>query len=268
MTSPLQGEDRRFDSAPAHQSYKRRKALGQNFLVNEKIAQRIVDAAEITDDEDILEIGPGRGILTERLARMGKSLTAVEKDKWLYTVMKQRLRGENIKIIEGDIMKVDTPNIDVIVSNIPYSISSPLLFRLFESKWDRAIIMFQEEFANRLIATHGTKQYGRLTVMASMHVKCKKLFRVSRNMFLPQPKVHSVVVELKREIPDYGVKDLEVFDKVVRAIFTHRRKTLKNALKTGFENLEIEKLPFMDLRGEVLKPKEIAHLANKIVKLK
>ena len=268
MTSPLQGEDRRFDSAPAHQSYKRRKALGQNFLVDERIAQRIVDAAEITDEEDILEIGPGRGILTERLARIGKSLTAVEKDKWLYTVIKQRLRGENIKIIEGDIMEVDIPNIDVIVSNIPYSISSPLLFRLFESEWDRAIIMFQEEFANRLIATHGTKQYGRLTVMASMYVKCKKLFRVSRNMFLPQPKVHSVVVELKREIPDYGVKDLEVFDKVVRAIFTHRRKTLKNALKTSFENLEIEKLPFMDLRGEVLKPEEIAHLANEIIKLK
>ena len=92
MTSPLQGEDRRFDSAPAHQSYKRRKALGQNFLVDEKIAQRIVDAAEITDDEDILEIGPGRGILTERLARMGKSLTAVEKDKWLY----QRLVPRNL----------------------------------------------------------------------------------------------------------------------------------------------------------------------------
>ena len=267
MTSPLQGEDRRFDSAPAHQSYKRRKALGQNFLVDEKIAQRIVDAAEITDEEDILEIGPGRGILTERLAKMGKSLLAVEKDKWLFTVLKQKLSRDNIKIIEEDIMRVDIPDIDVIVSNIPYSISSPLLFRLFETKWDRAVIMFQEEFANRLTAKHGTKQYGRLTVMTSMHVKCKKLFRVSRNMFLPQPKVHSVVVELKREKPDYEVTNHEIFDKVVRAIFTHRRKTLKNALKTNFENVEFGEFPFMDLRGEVLKPKEIAMLANKISEL-
>ena len=267
MTSPLQGEDRRFDSAPAHQSYKRRKALGQNFLVDEKIAQRIVDAAEIKDDEDILEIGPGRGILTERLAQMGKSLVAVEKDKWLFTVLNQKLRRENVEIIEGDIMKVDIPDIDVIVSNIPYSISSPLLFHLFETKWDRAVIMFQEEFANRLTAKHGTKQYGRLTVMASVHVKCKKLFRVSRNMFLPQPRVHSVVVELKREAPNYEVKDVKIFDEVVRAIFTHRRKTLKNALKTRFENLELDKLPFMELRGEVLSPEEIANLANEITKL-
>ena len=267
MTSPLQGEDRRFDSAPAHQSYKRRKALGQNFLVDEKIAQRIVDAAEIKDDEDILEIGPGRGILTERLAQMGKSLVAVEKDKWLFTVLNQKLRRENVEIIEGDIMKVDIPNIDVIVSNIPYSISSPLLFHLFETKWDRAIIMFQEEFANRLVAKHGNKQYGRLTVMASLHVKCKKLFKVSRNMFLPQPRVHSVVVELKRETPDYEVMNYEIFDKVVRAIFTHRRKTMKNALKIQFKNLDLDKLPFMDLRGEVLKPKEIAMLANKISEL-
>ena len=127
--------------------------------------------------------------------------------------------------------------------------------------------MFQEEFANRLIAKHGTKQYGRLTVMTSMHVKCKKLFRVSKNMFLPQPKVHSVVVELKRETPNYEVTNHEIFDKVVRAIFTHRRKTLKNALKTNFKEINLEELPFMELRGEVLKPKEIAMLANKISEL-
>lgn len=267
MTSPLQGEDRRFESAPAHQSYKRRKALGQHFLVDEKIAERIVNAGAIKDNEDILEIGPGRGILTERLSKLGKSLVAVEKDKWLFTVIKQRLRRNNIKIIEGDIMEIEIPDVDVIVSNIPYSISSPLLFRLFETKWNRAIIMFQEEFANRLIAKHGTKQYGRLTVMTSMHVKCKKLFRVSKNMFLPQPKVHSVVVELKRETPNYEVTNHEIFDKVVRAIFTHRRKTLKNALKTNFKEINLEELPFMELRGEVLKPKEIAMLANKISEL-
>ena len=102
--------------------------------------------------------------------------------------------------------------------------------------WESYSMKFQKDnTANRLTAEHGTKQYGRLTVMASVHVKCKKLFRVSRNMFLPQPRVHSVVVELKREAPNYEVKDVKIFDEVVRAMFSHRRKTLKNALKTNIK---------------------------------
>ena len=129
MTSPLQGEDRRFDSAPAHHSRRKQKMLGQNFLIDSNISQKIVNFAEISEDEKILEIGPGRGALTELLLSKGH-LIAVEKDKWLAVVLKQKLK-DSAEIIEGDILTWEVPPVDVIVANLPYSISSPILFRLF-----------------------------------------------------------------------------------------------------------------------------------------
>ena len=128
MTSPLQGEDRRFDSAPAHHSRRKQKMLGQNFLIDSNISKRIVDSAEISEGEKVLEIGPGRGALTGLLSSKG-NLIAIEKDKWLAVVLKQKFK-ENVEIIEGDILKWDVPPIDVIVANLPYSISSPILFQI------------------------------------------------------------------------------------------------------------------------------------------
>ena len=138
MTSPLQGEDRRFDSAPAHHSRRKQKMLGQNFLIDKKIADRIVAEASIEDGEKILEIGPGRGALTERLVSLG-SLLAVEKDKWLAVVLKQKF-ADQAEIVEADILKFDIPEIDVIVANLPYSISSPILFKLFDFEWNLSLI--------------------------------------------------------------------------------------------------------------------------------
>ena len=160
MTSPLQGEDRRFDSAPAHHSRRKQKMLGQNFLIDANISKKIVNFAEILEGEKILEIGPGRGALTDLLVCKG-DLVAIEKDKWLSVVLKQKFK-DSAEIIEGDILTWDVPPIDVIVANLPYSISSPILFRLFNYEWTRAILMFQEEFANRLVAKPGSKVYGRL----------------------------------------------------------------------------------------------------------
>ena len=171
MTSPLQGEDRRFDSAPAHHSRRKQKMLGQNFLIDDNIANKIVNLASIKGGEKILEIGPGRGVLTDLLVKKGK-LLAIEKDKWLAVVLKQKFSGE-AEIIEADILDFEIPDIDVIVANLPYSISSPILFRLFNYKWERAVLMFQEEFANRLVAKPGSKTYGRLSVMANHYVETK-----------------------------------------------------------------------------------------------
>ena len=210
MTSPLQGEDRRFDSAPAHHSRRKQKMLGQNFLIDDNIANKIVNLASIKDDEKILEIGPGRGILTDILVKKGK-LLAVEKDKWLAVVLKQKFSGE-AEIIEADILDFEIPDIDVIVANLPYSISSPILFRLFKYKWERAVLMFQEEFANRLVAKPGSKIYGRLSVMANHYVETKKLFKVSKTAFQPQPKIHSQVVKLTRREPNYVLDDFTTFE--------------------------------------------------------
>ncbi len=264
MTSPLQGEDRRFDSAPAHHSRRRQKMLGQNFLIDQNIADRIVSEASIIPDEKVLEIGPGRGVLTERLVTKSK-LLAVEKDRWLAVVLKQKF-SEQAEIVEADILKFDIPEIDVIVANLPYSISSPILFRLFDYDWNRAILMFQEEFANRLIAKPGSKTYGRLSVMANHYAKTTKLFKVSKTAFQPQPKVHSQVVRLVRHKPDYELSDFKTFSKVVKSVFTHRRKKIRNCLKLTFPDLEINDLNFVDERAEVLSPSQIADLSNQIFK--
>ena len=266
MTSPLQGEDRRFDSAPAHHSRRKQKMLGQNFLIDSNISKRIVDSAEISEGEKILEIGPGRGALTELLSSKG-NLIAIEKDKWLAVVLKQKFK-ENVEIIEGDILKWDVPPIDVIVANLPYSISSPILFRLFNYEWTRAVLMFQEEFANRLVAKPGSKIYGRLSVMANHFVDTKKLFKVSKTAFQPQPKIHSQVVKLVRREPDYALDDFDTFEKVVKSIFTHRRKKVRNCIKLTFPNLVLDNLNYMDLRAEILTPSEIAELSNSIFQLK
>ena len=266
MTSPLQGEDRRFDSAPAHHSRRKQKMLGQNFLIDSNISKRIVDSAEISEGEKVLEIGPGRGALTGLLSSKG-NLIAIEKDKWLAVVLKQKFK-EDVEIIEGDILKWDVPPIDVIVANLPYSISSPILFRLFNYEWTRAVLMFQEEFANRLVAKPGSKIYGRLSVMANHFVDTKKLFKVSKTAFQPQPKIHSQVVKLVRREPDYALDDFDTFEKVVKSIFTHRRKKVRNCIKLTFPNLVLDNLDYMDLRAEILTPSEIAELSNSIFQLK
>jgi len=238
--------------------------LGQNFLINQNIADRIVSEASITSGEKVLEIGPGRGVLTERLVTQS-DLLAVEKDRWLAVVLKQKF-GKQAEIVEADILKFEIPDIDVIVANLPYSISSPILFRLFDYNWNRAILMFQEEFANRLIARPGSKTYGRLSVMANHYAKTTKLFKVSKTAFQPQPKVHSQVVRLVRHEPDYKLSDFTTFSKVVKSIFTHRRKKIRNCLKLTFPDLEINNLNFIDERAEVLSPSQIADLSNQIFK--
>jgi len=236
--------------------------LGQNFLIDSNISKKIVNLAEISSDEKILEIGPGRGALTEFLVTKG-DLIAIEKDKWLSVVLKQKFK-DVAEIIEGDILTWEVPSIDVIVANLPYSISSPILFRLFDYEWNRAILMFQEEFANRLVAKPGSKIYGRLSVMANHFVDTKKLFKVSKTAFQPQPKIHSQVVKLVRRDPEYQLNDFNTFEKVVRSIFTHRRKKIRNCIKLSFPNLDVQKLEYMDLRAETLTPSEIADLSNSI----
>ena len=128
--------------------------------------------------------------------------------------------------------------------------------------------MFQEEFANRLVAKPGSKIYGRLSVMANHFVDTKKLFKVSKTAFQPQPKIHSQVVKLVRREPDYALDDFDTFEKVVKSIFTHRRKKVRNCIKLTFPNLVLDNLNYMDLRAEILTPSEIAELSNSIFQLK
>jgi len=251
------------------------RGLGQHFLVDERVARRQVDRALIRSDETVLEIGPGLGILTRILAIRAKRVIAIEKDRRLADALQGI--GDRIEVLRGDALRVEWPEFDVMVSNLPYRISSPITFALLEHPFDRAVLMFQREFAERLVARPGTKAYSRLTVNAAHRAAGEILERVPRSAFQPQPRVDSAVVRLVRRTPGYNVADEGTFHAVVDACFVHRRKTIGNALGLEWRRFAPERaswreslrsLPFLDQRAETLAPEEFATLANAVTRAK
>src|SRR5437867_580223 len=163
-----------------------RKGLGQHFLVDRRVAARHVDHANIRPSDIVLEIGPGLGVLTRRLAERAKRLIVIEADRRFAAYLRRTLPG--IDVIEGDALKVEWPAFTVLASNLPYRISSPLTFRLLDRAFDRAILMYQWEFARRMIGEPGTEDYSRLSVGGCRHAPCESLERVPRNASQPQPR--------------------------------------------------------------------------------
>ena len=220
-----------------------KKRLGQCFLVNKSIAEKIVSALNVSPSDTVLEIGPGLGALTIPLARSVRQVIAVEKDEGLFSELSRKLYEENIAnvtLIQQDILRLNIEDLKeffdkkiVAVGNLPYNISSPLVgkFITHHECMDRAVLMFQREFAQRLISQPGTKSYGAITVALRYRARARKLFRVSSGSFLPRPKVESMVVELDfgQPWPRRPVSD-ENLRRVVKPAFLHRRKILINAL--------------------------------------
>ena len=255
------------------------KRLGQNFLIDSNVVEKIVEAAEISAGDEVLEIGPGIGTLTQGLLEAGAKVTAVELDKKLPAVLEKTLAGyENFKLIQGDILKVDVeeimpPNFKV-VANLPYYITTQILLTLLEKKLPitKIVTMVQKEVAERMTAAPNSKIYGAMTVAVQFRADVKVAFEVSPSAFLPRPEVtSSVVVCDVRESP-VKVDDEEFFIKVVRASFGQRRKTLLNSLLgAGFlrENilaaLEVAKISG-NLRAENLSIADFANLSNALLK--
>ncbi len=230
-----------------------KKRLGQNFTVNSDILQRLVSFASLTKDDVVLEVGAGFGFLTQLLSRECKKVIAVEVDPRLVNFLRKQLHSlRNVDLIEGDILKVSIPPFNKVVSAPPYSISSPLLFRLLERKFKCAVLILQKEFAERLAASVGSKDYGRLTVTIYYRADVELLDYVPRNMFYPPPDVDSMMVRLKPRTPPFQVDDEETFFEVVRTLFTQRNKKVRNAL-----------IPF--LRKREMTGKEAVQLADSIV---
>jgi len=252
-----------------------RKRLGQNFLVDDEILHRMISYASLSDDV-VLEIGAGLGFLTEQLAENAKQVIAVEIDPTLVGILKDRLRNyKNITILQGDVMKISVPSFDKVVSTPPYSISSPLLFWLLEKDFKRAVLTFQEEFARRLAASAGSKDYGRLTVATYYRAEVELLDSVPREMFWPPPEVNSAIVRLRPREPPFFVKDEVVFFEVVQVLFTQKNKKLRNAIIPFFSKFRIPRkkaleladaLPFHYRRARELMPEEIGLTANELVK--
>ena len=230
----------RASVAPAHVP---RRSLGQHFLIDKNIVHKIVRLAELQPGETVLEIGPGRGILTEALLDSSGLVVAVELDAALCAHLRATLgRRSNFRLVEGDALTFEyaqVPSPFLVVANLPYYVSTPLLFRLLEDRRriDRLVLMLQEEVVARLAAAPGGRDYGALSIAAQFYCEVRQAFRVPPTCFRPKPQVGSAVVVLTPlRKPRVSVADEAFFFRIVRAGFAHRRKALPNSLRDeGFE---------------------------------
>lgn len=218
-----------------------KKKLGQNFLTDLNILHGIVDTAEITKDDFVLEIGPGIGSLTEQLARAAKKVVALEIDSQMVAVLSDTLQPyDNVKVIENDVLKVDLNeliaaefgrNVTVkVVANLPYYITTPILMQLLRANisWDNIVVMMQREVADRLNAMPGTKEYGVLTLTLQYFAQAQLAMKVAAASFNPAPNVDSAVVKLTPLTPEIVVDQPERLFGVIKGSFSHRRKSLWN----------------------------------------
>ena len=251
------------------------KGLGQNFLIDAQIVRRIVDAAEISPEDDVLEIGAGIGSLTQGLLEAGARVTAVEVDKKLPAVLKETLAGyENFRLIEGDVLKLNLSELMLrpfkVAANLPYYITTQILLTLLEKNLPatKIVTMVQREVAERMTASPGSKIYGALSVAVQLRSQPRIAFDVPPESFLPPPEVTSSVVVCDVRKPPFDIVDEEFFTKVVRASFAQRRKTLLNSL-TGAGFVREKLLHALEvsgvnpsLRAENLSLEDFARLAN------
>lgn len=220
-----------------------RKRFGQNYLIDEHALEGIIGALDLKGGENVLEIGPGLGALTERLLREEVELYAVEIDRDLGRILENDFKQENFHLIVEDVLKVDPlsfPQPLVIVGNLPYYITSAIIMHFLESSLEISSmsLMMQKEVAQRLLASPGSKDYGVLSVITQIYAQVEKLFDVGRNCFMPTPKVDSSLVRLwpgkSQNLEEKGLK-------IIKAAFSQRRKTLNNSLSSVFEKEEISR---------------------------
>jgi 16S rRNA (adenine1518-N6/adenine1519-N6)-dimethyltransferase len=250
------------------------KRLGQNFLIDPNIVRKIVALAELGPGDHVLEIGPGRGVLTEALSHAAGRVTAVEVDPRLHAYLETRqTEFPNVELVCEDVLAYPVENLPmgtVVVANLPYYISTPVLFRLLDQRgrFPRMVLMLQAEVADRLVAKPGDSDYGVLSVMAQYAADITKSFRVSAQCFRPRPEVASAVVLLRaKEDAKLGRQEEAAFRALVKAAFAHRRKTLVNSLRDeGYELHRVtETLERLDIvparRAETLSVEDFLRLA-------
>ncbi len=241
------------------------KKMGQHLLVNVNILKREVEYAYLNKNDIVLEIGAGLGNLTYFLAKKAKKVVAIEKDKRLAEILEKRFKDfGNVEVVVGDALEIDYPPFNKIVSNIPYLISSQITFRILRENFDIAVLTYQKEFAERLVAKPGTKNYSKLSVACYFYAKAKILEYIPRTVFFPKPKVDSAVVEIiKRDKPKFDI-DEKLYFKIVKGVFSYRRKTLKNALINAGFSKYIDSIPENLLKERVFKlsPEDFAKICE------
>lgn len=266
-----------------------KKSLGQNFLIDRNILEKIVRVANVTNESGVIEIGPGFGALTEKLAQQADKVVAFEIDNRLLPILDETLAEyDNVTIIHSDVLKADLHAAIntyfkngqdlIVVANLPYYVTTPILMKLLEEKLPiRGIVcMLQKEVAERLSAQPNTKQYGSLSIAVQYYAQVETSFLVPNTVFIPKPNVESAVIKMTlHKQPPYEVDDERLFFEIVRAAFGKRRKTLVNNLADHFKK-EISKQEIETLllnagidpkrRGESLTISEFVTLANTFFK--
>ena len=206
----------------------------QHFLVDQHAINRIADLEDV-GGKRVLEIGPGNGALTRALLDRGAFIHAIELDGTLCEQLGQIFSREivdgRLTLQRGDATRCPIPPFDMTVSNLPYSVSSRITFRLLNAGFSVAVLMYQSEFADRMVARAGTKDCGRLSIMIQTYAAVQQCFRLPPQCFSPRPQVHSTVVKIFPREPIFPINDRQLYKDVVRALFSHRRKTVKNCLR-------------------------------------
>ncbi len=263
------------------------KSLGQNFLNDDGVVKKIVDAADIDNQTLVIEIGPGIGSMTKELAQRAAGVAAIEIDKHLIPALNDNLSEySNITIINQDVMKAHidaviseykekyNASVVKVVANLPYYITTPIIMRFLEEikGIDGMVFMVQKEVAQRMVSGPGTKDYGALSVAVQFYSSPKIIFDVPPHCFIPQPEVHSTIIRLDiLKEPPVKVNDKDLYFKLVKASFGQRRKTLVNGLaNSGFLQINKEQIKEVlesmglkdNIRGEVLSVQQFGELAN------
>lgn len=240
----------------------------QHFLIDERVLDRIIEYGKLNKQDTVLEIGAGYGNLTDKLSRNAGKVIAVEVDTQLAASLN---RWKNVEVIIADALKIEFPQFNKVISNLPYSISSPVTFKLLQCKFDFGILMYQHEFAKRMVALPDSKDYGRLSVTVQYYADVEILEVVPRTAFSTPPEVDSAITRLVPRPAPYDVKDVDFFMKFISAAFSQRRKKLRNAIINnasllGIKNTAraLQKLPadLIDRRAETLSPQQMAMLAD------
>lgn len=258
--------------------FSHKKSLGQNFLKDKRVLEKIVEACCLQSKETVFEIGPGQGVLTEMISPRVDKVIVVEKDRRLIPELKSKFQGKNVEVIEGDFLETDLAMFNSpikLVGNIPYYITTPIIEKViqFRRSVTSANLMVQWEYGQRLKASPGTKAYGALTCFVNYYADIEVLFKIKRTCFQPAPKVDSCFLRIQfLSEPRVCVKNEKLFFELIRKAFQQRRKTLLNALASMMEKELLVQI-FADVeikstvRGEELGLEDFARLANRIEKM-
>ena len=267
-------------------NFKFSKSLGQNFLIDDNVIDRILEGARLSETDRIIEVGPGIGTLTREMGKVAENVVAIEIDKTLIPILKETLADlDNVEVVNEDILKVDVQGLIneklnggpvKLVANLPYYITTPIVMKFLEEDIPVTdiVVMVQKEVADRMNAQPSTKDYGALSVAVQYYCDTEIVAKAPRHMFVPQPNVDSIVIGLHvRDEKKYVVDNEEIFFKTVKASFGQRRKTLLNSLGgLGFLSKDQirEALQAANIdekrRGETLSIDEFANLSNEINK--